>query len=385
MMNYEKFKVAVKHNIRKYLPESEKESDILIQTIEKNNKVKLDSLCVKRETEKISPVIYLNEYFEKYISGDSLEEILENMAGAIMDAKEESLNFKVDLLTGYSHVKDSLVLSVCNYEKNKTMLKDIPHEVNGDFAITVRYQCFGGNGTVHIKDSLLEHFGISKEQLFMDAYDNSPQYAPYKFQSMIDVLCEMMPDFDPEYDLGVAEGPSMYVLTNEQKLFGAAAIFYPGVLENISKELQSDLHIIPSSIHEVIIVTGDGFDSDTLQRMIREVNSTQVEPQDVLGDKPYTYDAIEKKIVPMVQYEKHMYAIKEGIKKTGYQPTQKLVNGMRKLEKVTGLRPELKDIYVLAKSVTKDSDTKLKEAINEIAKECKAQQLMMHPGIEPGM
>lgn len=380
MMNYEEFKDAVGQNLRQYLPESEKESDILIQTVEKNNKVKLDSLCVKRETDTISPVIYLGGYYENYISGDYFEEVLQNMADAIMSAKEESLNFVMDFLTDYSHVKDSLILSTCNYEKNKELLKEIPHEVNGDFAITVKYQCLGGTGTVHIKDSLLEHLGVSKEQLFADAYDNAPQYAPYKFQSMTDILREMMPDFEPEYEIE----PSMYVLTNEQKLCGASAMFYPGVLQKISRELQSDLHIIPSSIHEVIIVTGDEMDSYRLRSMIEEVNATEVAPEEILGDRPYTYDAIEKKIVPMVQYEKHMYAIKEGITRSGFQPTQRLMAGMRKLEKVTGLRPDLKDMYTLAKSVTKESDPKLKEALNEIARECKAQQLM-RPGMEPGM
>lgn len=81
----------------------------------------------------------------------------------------------------------------------------------------------------------------------------------------------------------------MYVLTNEWKLKGASALLYPELIEDIAQEENSDLIVIPSSIHEILIVEASGMDKDGISLMVQEVNSQQVDEQERLSDHAYFY------------------------------------------------------------------------------------------------
>lgn len=89
----------------------------------------------------------------------------------------------------------------------------------------------------------------------------------------------------------------MYVLTNAEKMNGAAAILDSKTMEGISEKLGGDFVIIPSSIHEVIILPLNTADTDTLNGMVNDVNASEVAPLDVLSNHVYKYDATAKKVV----------------------------------------------------------------------------------------
>ena len=82
----------------------------------------------------------------------------------------------------------------------------------------------------------------------------------------------------------------MKVLSNTRRIEGAVCILYPGVLESLAREEGHDLYILPSSIHEVILLPDTGAPSaEELKRMVREVNDTQVAPEEVLSYSLYRY------------------------------------------------------------------------------------------------
>ena len=82
------------------------------------------------------------------------------------------------------------------------------------------------------------------------------------------------------------------VLTNTQGMHGAGALFYPDQLETIAQQMGTDFFVLPSSVHEVLILPDDGSqDLDSLQFMVREINRTEVAPEDRLSDFVYHYDA----------------------------------------------------------------------------------------------
>ena len=86
----------------------------------------------------------------------------------------------------------------------------------------------------------------------------------------------------------------MYVLSNFSRLYGAGVILYDGVLENCAKVLGGSFYILPSSVHEVIIVPDEGqMTKENLEAMVREVNATQVEEQELLSDYVYYYSISE--------------------------------------------------------------------------------------------
>ena len=83
----------------------------------------------------------------------------------------------------------------------------------------------------------------------------------------------------------------MYVLTNKQKMFGAGVIFYPGILELIESILGDHFYILPSSVHECILVPDQGqYSRIELKRMVKEVNDSQVEDEEILSYEIYYYD-----------------------------------------------------------------------------------------------
>lgn len=89
----------------------------------------------------------------------------------------------------------------------------------------------------------------------------------------------------------------MYVLTNPQKSKGAAAMLYPGLLQSIAEATQSSFYILPSSIHEVLLMKeGNGMGAKELQSMVTDINQAQVPPQEVLSNQVYFYDGKEQKI-----------------------------------------------------------------------------------------
>ena len=93
----------------------------------------------------------------------------------------------------------------------------------------------------------------------------------------------------------------MYVLTNQSKTNGAGVLVQDGVREKVGGMIGSDFYVLPSSIHEVLIVPDNGnMRLAELEDMVREVNATQVAPEDLLSDKVQYYD-LETKTLGLKQ------------------------------------------------------------------------------------
>lgn len=89
----------------------------------------------------------------------------------------------------------------------------------------------------------------------------------------------------------------MKILTNHQRIFGAAVILYDGYLEKLAERWECSYYVIPSSIHEMIIFPRlEGDDGETLQKIVEEVNATVLDPQEILSNSVYLYDKEKKKL-----------------------------------------------------------------------------------------
>ena len=90
----------------------------------------------------------------------------------------------------------------------------------------------------------------------------------------------------------------MYVLTNQQKLYGAACMLYPGVLKAFSEENGQDFYVLPSSVHEVILIPAEpGTNEALLREIVTEINRTQVAKDEVLADSIYYYSRNRDQII----------------------------------------------------------------------------------------
>ena len=96
----------------------------------------------------------------------------------------------------------------------------------------------------------------------------------------------------------------MYVASNKERIHGAGVIAYPEFMEEAAKRLGGDFYVLPSSIHEVILIP-DTPDVSVLelQGIVQSVNVEQVAPEERLSDHIYHYDSKEKLFERSDKYE----------------------------------------------------------------------------------
>lgn len=90
----------------------------------------------------------------------------------------------------------------------------------------------------------------------------------------------------------VENAPPLYVAGNDSMANGAAVMLYDGVLEEFSRQVNSDFYIFPSSIHETLFMPAlPDSDGCMLPEMVREINAACLNPEDILSDNVYRYYA----------------------------------------------------------------------------------------------
>lgn len=319
-MNYEEFLNEIKEKLKSYLENSE--SDVSVRKILKNNGVELDALTIVDVKCKASPTIYLNKYYKEYLDGRTTEEICDEIYELVYENKDK-LTVNISEFSDYSRIRDRIAFKIINAEKNKKLLSRVPHKRKLDLAIV--FYCvlkcdYEENVTTLIHNQHQEMWGIGVGTLYEDAMRNAPKLLPYEIKSMNDIIREMLKDSGGDsvceesvYDGEVTEPLTdlimeeleksndenqMYVLTNKYKLYGASAIFYPDVLKKFAEVMDSNLIIIPSSVHEVILIPmEDDMDMEGFRKMINDVNREEVDPTEILSDHAYIYDRDKDEII----------------------------------------------------------------------------------------
>ena len=198
-------------------------------------------------------------------------------------------------IQNFEKSKNRIVFELTGKE-NVSDLVSIPYL---DMAITFRYivGIFQDEiASISLKQEHLDSWGVGTSDIMHHARINTPKILPPRVTPMIDALKELSGiDFTGD-DTDISLSP-LFILSNEYSTRGASAILYPGVIEEFAEQLESDIYIIPSSIHEVILVPDQfGITSSSYASMIQEVNSTEVSPSEVLSDHPYYFSLSDKKI-----------------------------------------------------------------------------------------
>ena len=276
-------------------------ADIDIYESLKNNGNLRKGIIIREKDKNIGPVIYMEEFYNRFNSGEPLDCIVCDVVSFYKKVRYPD-SWKFDELLDFEKVKDRLAVKLINYTKNKDYLKNYPHIRYLDLSIIfyiVLEMKSDGLATVVITHDYLKSWGISKTELFETALKNSCRIMPAKFTTMKDTLDDLMQGEEDMYDEpeDYNEDDSMYVLTNEQKNCGAACMIYRGVLDMIGDILKRNFFIIPSSIHEVIIVPAyDNVSPIKLDRIIDDVNSNMVADEELLGNHCYIYDRIRREV-----------------------------------------------------------------------------------------
>lgn len=294
-MNYQQFIEEVERRVKEKIKGNETIT-VYIHTAVKNNGKERKGITVSEKGIHISPTIYLEEYFQQFQEGKPIEKIVEKILQLYEEVKcshpcEESL------LQNYEELKGKFACKLIHRGKNEKLLNDIPYVPWMDLAI-VAFVLLEvspyGTATVLVRKEHLEIWGLTEAQLFDEAKKNTPILLPYQFCPMRKLLREICPY---AVDEGEEEEESLYVLSNKLRSFGAASMLYDGILEKVGQKLGENYYILPSSIHEVIVVPESKSPvKQDLEEMVREINETQVEEEEVLSDRVYYFSRKENRL-----------------------------------------------------------------------------------------
>jgi hypothetical protein len=281
------FNVFVKEIVDLLQERMGEDYDVTVTEVTKNNDVILTGVVIMKKTENISPTIYLEEPYEEYQAGAEMEEVIEKIV-ACYEERMPDANLNMDFFQDFEQVKDRIFYKLVNYEKNKKRLETLPHYKWKDLAIVFYYvmeQDVLGRAFIMIQYHHLEMWGQSADALYDIAKQNMKQGMPELLISMKDFLADMA-----GVNLGKDTYMPIYILSNQKQMYGAAALLYSEQIKQLADSLQSDLIILPSSVHELLLLPDDGENEYTFYRqMVEDVNTTQVEPEEILSYSLYRY------------------------------------------------------------------------------------------------
>ena len=296
-MTYEEFKIAMTEAVTNLVGEEVKVS---LHRISKNNGVILDAITVMEGDQNMAPTIYLKDYYFRYRRGSRIEELAEELLDY---TRKNSRRGKVPehYFTDFSQVKKRICFKLVNYEKNKDLLATVPHRKMMDLAMVFYFSMDPAvmeRATALIRDEDMERWGTNEAEIRRLAMENTPRMLKWRLATVSELLQDML-DLEIEgeccspFMIGLEETNPfpMHVLTNEEKYFGAACMFYPGLLRQISEKFNDNLYVLPSSIHECIIVPASGNHTrKSLSELVTEINEIQVEETEFLADNAYFYN-----------------------------------------------------------------------------------------------
>ena len=301
-MEIDSFAENVKESVKEKLG---KGYNVTVRKVDKNNGVTYTGLCVTKDDASVSPVVYINNHYDTYKKGDTTPAEAADYVADVCRKKRHRIDMRHFL--NYGSVRDSIVYMLINTDKNREALEDIPHMEFLDLSIV--FQCMVesqeiGTATILIHNAHTKLWGVSAEELYRAATENTPRLRSYELKGMKEMLCEIMQKekaaerFDCEELVEELEyGIPMYVLSNKYRSEGAACILYPDLLKDFSYSIGGSFYIIPSSIHEVLLIPADSIDnSEELREIIKEVNDTQLIEEEILSYSLYYYDAEMEKI-----------------------------------------------------------------------------------------
>ena len=275
-MNYTEFMNAMLCEIRGQVDAQVRTE---LYTVTKNNGTRRTGILFKQEDSNLAPTIYLEEFYQKYLKGQQVPDLADSICSIYQEIRVKK-TCDCQNLFDFNHVKEHIVYKLIRRDANEELLKQIPYEPFLDLAVVYYIQIDNtrfGSAAIQIRNEHLRYWRVEKEEIRRLAGKNTPRIYPAQIQQIVRF---------------------MYVATNEQCSLGAAVMRYPDFREKVRGMIGEGFYILPSSIHEVILVPESfGMEPERMQEMVKEINQIGVAPEEVLSDSVYYSDGEEIRIV----------------------------------------------------------------------------------------
>lgn len=285
-MSYEEFLDAAKDAAKTRHPEA----DVTIQKVEKLQGESYVGLSVRPEGQNAAVTLNLHELHDQVVENPKrLAAVMSEFLSGLDKAISQIPQVDTKQFTEYENVKGNLMMQVIPVEPNKEKLAQIPHKTIEDIAVVYRIDVSDArhhNASVLVTNQMMEHFGITPEQLHQDAVASQMANHPPTLKNMSEMMAEMSGGM-----MDMPESP-MWVATVEGGVNGAAAVQIPEFMDQAAEKLGGNFFVLPSSIHECLFIKDDGeFQRPLLEEMVQSVNATEVSAADFLSDSVYHYDS----------------------------------------------------------------------------------------------
>lgn len=230
----------------------------------------------------VSPTAYIDDIYAEWS---------EKSIGTVLKEVAEILTQRIEIskaVLNLNNAKENIVFEVVNTEANLELLKKIPHKPFLDLSIIFRWVLDETmRASIVVTYELAEKMGLDVISLYDLAKNNTKRLMTPNVLPMRTVVAKILNVSEEEVKDADA---GMWFVGNEKKIYGASSILYQDMLQELAEEKESDLFIIPSSIHELLVLLeADGHTADFISDMVNEVNMTQVEPEERLSNSVYFF------------------------------------------------------------------------------------------------
>lgn len=277
----------------------DEDAKIKVHKMYKNNDICLHSIVISYGNQRCVPNIYMDEYYHKYKMGFMS---LGQIACEVMKERDILGHQMIEPLgeMTWENAKDKVFCRLVNLEMNKKKLENMPYMEYLDLAVTCRLLHSAdktGIASADITYEEMELFGVTEEELFAQARENTEKLFPVEFKSLLSTIEAMMGRKFSLEEIGIKENMDveagridMYVLTNTTGINGAGVILYPDVLKRIAEQLDADtLYLLPSSVHEFMVLK-EYRSIEDMKELVMDANHCAVAGMDLLSDNVYKYD-----------------------------------------------------------------------------------------------
>lgn len=257
---------------------------IFIDKMPKNNQVKT-GVCIRKEN--FGAVVYAEDILKdlkenprpvEMVAREVIQCVIQNLQCAAPRALEHLLD--------WANVQDNIEFRLVNTDRNKELLASCPHRDFFDLSL-IYYIALAGDGAARVGNAMMQHWGITEEDLFIAGCKAMRINHPVGARSMVSVIQEVDPGFAIE---APEDAVPLYVLGDSSERFLSSAIVYSDAVEELAMKYKADIYIIPSSVHELLLAPKFGeIDEMFLLQMVWAVNRTQVSEEDFLSDNIYVF------------------------------------------------------------------------------------------------
>lgn len=303
VLSYREFITYIQENVEDRL-EGIDVVNVAVTEVEKNNGVVFDTLAIERRGRMCAPVFYLKDLYGEYLQGENIGRLVERIVAHYRNYTDAYQDLDFGWFCRFENVREKIVLKVVNYDRNRGQLENCPYIRDLDLALTFRILMEHQTdrmGTILVNDEMMKEWEVTEFDLFNLAVENMQRIWHPTLEPVQDVLEMLMQTGSRNEQSGLLYEPpmfSMYVLSNDVRLNGATVLFYTDCIRQFAAKAGRDIYVLPSSIHEVLLVPErEEMSAWDLRQIVEQVNHQLVTEEEILSDHVYRYLYREDKLI----------------------------------------------------------------------------------------